>query len=146
MPDRKPALPLDRFRDAAGDPLVGWRPAPHGRRTAAWAIDVALILGTAGVGYLLWAFRLWEAGTTPGKRALGLTVFATDTRRPADRNRMVLRAFVHRMWGRAMGISTLGLGFFYVWGAAAGRTRRTLYDDWAQTVVLAGPRPAVLRS
>lgn len=113
------------------------------RRTCAgvvaWALDLALIVATLGVGWLLWAWRTWPHGTTPGKRALGLTVFGTDTCRPADRRRMALRALVHRGWARLFGIATFGLGYAYVLGGAAGQSRRTLCDDWAQTVVLARP-------
>lgn len=135
----KAALPLARYRDAAGQPLDGWTLASRWRRTAAWAIDLVLIVVTLGVGWLIWALKTWERGTTPGKQLLGLTVFATDTRSPADRRRMVLRSVIHRGWARLFGLATFGLGYVYVLGGAAGRTRRTLYDDWAQTVVLARP-------
>ena len=140
------AFPLERYRDADGAALDQWSLASRRRRAAAWALDLTLAAATLGVGWLVWTVSLWRAGTTPGKRALGLTVFGTDTQRPADRRRMALRALVHRMWGRALGISTLGVGFLYVWGGAVGKTRRTLYDDWAQTVVLAAPRPGRLNS
>lgn len=138
MAKRKPALSLARFRDAGGAPLDGWTPAPRARRAAAWALDLGLVVATLGLG-LVWTLRAWRDGTTPGKRALGLTVFATDTGRPADRRRMAVRALVHRMWARAFGLATFGLGYAYVLGGAAGQSRRTLYDDWAQTVVLARP-------
>lgn len=139
MTARKPLLALGRYRDAQGRPLQGWTLASRTRRLLAWTIDLALIVATLGTSLIL-SVALWEEGTTPGKHLLRLTVFATDTGRPADRHRMALRALVHRMWARAFGVATLGLGWVYAIAGAAGETRRTLYDDWAQTVVLAAPR------
>lgn len=136
MAARTVELPLARYQDGTGRPLAGWVPASRGRRAVAWAIDLVLYVATLGIGFAVTVAKLWPQGTTPGKRLLGLQVFGTDTQRPADRGRMVRRSLVHRTAARVIGICTLGVGYAYILGAAAGSTRRTLYDDWSQTVVL----------
>lgn len=70
-------------------------------------------------------------------------VFAIDTRLPASRARMVLRGVVYQGAAVLLGLSTLGFGWILIAGAA-GENRRTLYDEWAQVVVLAQP-PAGLQ-
>lgn len=132
-------LPLTPFRLADGSALTGWTLASRRRRVAAWALDLALFLATLGVGWAIWTWRLWARGTTPGKDRLGLVVFATDTRRPATRARMALRSLVYRTLAKVIGVVTLGLGWLYILLSASGSTRRTLYDDWAQTIVLTRP-------
>lgn len=139
MTDVKPLLTLSRYCDTRGEPLAGWTLASRRRRLAAWTVDLGLLAATLGIGWVVWNVVLWRDGTSPGKKMLGLTVFATDLRRPADRRRMALRALVHRTWARLFGLASFGLGYAYAVGGAAGQTRRTLYDDWAQTVVLARP-------
>lgn len=135
---RSPLL-LALFRLADGSPLTGWTLATRRRRAAAWALDLALILATLGIGWAIFAWRLWTHGTTPGKVRLGLVVFATDTRRPATRARMALRSLVYRSLAKLIGLCTAGIGWLYVLAGASGTTRRTLYDDWSQTIVLARP-------
>jgi hypothetical protein len=97
---------------------------------------------TLGVGWSMWVWRDWARGTTPGKSLLGLTVFGTDTRRPATRNRMALRALVYQVVVLLLGVATLGLGWLYGVGAALGANRRTVYDEWSHAVLLERPRKA----
>ncbi|MGH3915231.1 MAG: RDD family protein [Pseudonocardiaceae bacterium] len=143
-----PPLPLwlTKFRLADGSPLNGWTLATRRRRAAAWALDLVLILVTLGIGWAISAWRLWAHGTTPGKARLGLVVFATDTRLPATQARMALRGLVYRSLANLIGLATAGIGWIYVLAGANGTTRRTLYDDWSQTIVLAGPAEIRLRS
>lgn len=132
--------PWAEFRLADGSPLTGWTLATRRRRAAAWALDLVLILATLGIGWAISTWRLWAHGTTPGKARLGLVVFAIDTRRPATQARMALRGLVYRSLANLIGLATAGIGWIYVLAGAGGATRRTLYDDWSQTIVLAGPR------
>jgi|AntDryMetagUQ889_1029465.scaffolds.fasta_scaffold00447_2 hypothetical protein len=134
--------PMGRFTLDDGSPAVGWTVASLRRRSLAWALDLGLLVGTLGVGWAIWTWRSWEHATTPGKAALGLTVFAIDTRCPATRARMALRTLVYRALAKVIGVVTLGLGWLYALTAATGPARRTLYDDWAQTIVLARPSMA----
>lgn len=122
---------------ADGTPATGWHPAGIGRRLGAWAMDVVLFAVTLGVGWLYWAWRTAKRSTTPGKAALGLMVFATDTRLPATRARMALRGVVYQGAAVLLGLSTLGVGWIYVLAGVAGENRWTLYNEWAQVVVLA---------
>lgn len=124
-----------------GTPATGWTRAPRGRRAAGWALDVALFAVTLGVGWTVWSCRLADRATTPGKALLGLTVFATDTRRPATRQRMLLRGLVFAPLAVAIGAATLGLGWLYLVAGLAGRNGRPIYDEWARVVVLHRPTP-----
>ena len=95
---------------------------------------------TLGIGWAVWTWRSWARGTTPGKSLLGLTVFGTDTRRPATRARMALRALVYQSVVVLIGVVTLGLGWLYCVAAALGTGRRTVYDEWSHAVLLQRPR------
>jgi hypothetical protein len=130
------------YRLADGMPAVGWLPASRPRRLAAWLLDVGLFVTTLGVGWLVWLWRGWARGTTPGKALLGVTVFGTDTHRPATRSRMAQRALVYQLAAALIGLATLGVGWLYCVGSVLGANRRTVYDDWSRTVLLQRPRPA----
>ncbi len=86
-----------------------------------------------------WNWHTAARAATPGQAALGLMVFATDTRRPATRPRMLLRGVVYHGTAVLIGVATLGIGWLYAVAGALGANRRTLYDEWAQVVVLAPP-------
>lgn len=137
-------VPPGGYRLADGAPAEGWLPARRRRRIAAWLLDIGLFVLTLGVGWLALAWRGWASGTTPGKAMLGLTVFDTEARRPADRGRMATRALVYQALALLLGVATLGVGWAYCVGAALGGARRTLYDEWSRVVLLQrpGPRPA----
>jgi hypothetical protein len=68
-----------------------------------------------------------------------MIVFTTDTRRPASRRRMLLSGLVYQATAVLIGIATLGVGWLYVVGAALGSSRRTIYDEWSQVVVMDRP-------
>jgi hypothetical protein len=115
---------------------------PHWRRVSAWVLDLALFAVTLGIGWSLWVWRDWARRTTPGKSLLGLTVFDTDTRRPAPAIGWRWRALVYQVVVVLLGVVTLGLGWLYCVGAALGANRRTVYDEWSHAVVLERPRQA----
>jgi hypothetical protein len=133
--------PTRGLRGADGSPLVGWTVASRRRRLAAFGLDAALFVVTLGVGWAVLAWRAWADGTSPGRRRLGLTVFATDTRRPADRRRMMLRGLVYQGLLVVAAICTLGLAWLYTVLGTAGRSRRMVHEEWAQVVVMAPPPP-----
>lgn len=122
-------------------PPAGWRPAARGRRALAWVVDIALGVATLGVGWLLLALWLWGRGTTPGKRLLGLTVFAVDTRLPATRRRMAERTLLHQALAHLCCLATFGIAYLYVLAPVVVGSGRALYDDWARTAVLQHDRP-----
>jgi len=128
------------YRLADGTPAAGWKPAARWRRFSAWLLDIGLFVVTLGIGWTVWTWRSWAQGSTPGKSLLGLTVFGTDTRRPAGRGRMVQRALVYQSVVLLLGVATLGLGWLYCVAAALGASRRTVYDEWSHAVVLQRPR------
>lgn len=116
---------------------VDWPPAGRRRRLGAWLLDVVLFAGTLGFGWLAWTWHCWASGETPGKRLLGVCVVDSWTNRPADRSRMALRALAYQGLAVLLGLATFGLGWLYCIGAVLGAGRRTLYDEWSHTVVLA---------
>jgi|SRR5882757_2141506 len=130
------------YRLANGVPAVGWLPASRRRRLGAWLLDVGLFIGTLGLGWLVWVWRAWARGTTPGKSLLGVIVFDTDTHRPATRSRMAQRALVYQSAAALIGLATLGVGWLYCVGSVLGTNRRTVYDEWSRAVLLERPRPA----
>jgi hypothetical protein len=133
------------YRLADGAPAAGWEPAVRWRRFSAWLLDIALFVVTLGIGWAVWTWRGWAHGSTPGKSLLGLTVFGSDTRRPATRDRMAQRALLYQGAAVLLGVATLGLGWLYCVAAALGTGRRTLYDEWSHTVLLQRPRQAASR-
>lgn len=136
-------------------------PPPARSRILAFAIDAALVGGAtlaawlaggrwfaaavALAGYpLAAAISLAIAGTTPGKRALGLRVVGADGRRPK------LRAILRReLWGRLVlehGLLFAGGAGAVGYGAGLTGPRRAWHDTVAGTRVVsrtgAGiPRP-----
>lgn len=127
------------FRLSDGSPADGWAPAGLPHRFAAWILDVALFVVTFGVGWSILTWKSWAQGSTPGKALLGLTVFASDTGRPATRARMAVRALVYQGVALLIGITTFGFGWLYCVGSVLGAKRRTVYDEWAQVVLLRRP-------
>jgi hypothetical protein len=71
-----------------------------------------------------------------------VTVFDTDTHRPATRSRMAQRALVYQSVAALIGLATLGVGWLYCVGSVLGADRRTVYDEWSRAVLLQRPRPA----
>jgi hypothetical protein len=128
------------YQLADGAPAAGWESAAHWRRVSARLLDIGLFGVTLGIGWIVWTWRSWAHGTTPGKSLLGLTVFGTDTRRPVGRDRMALRALVYQSVVILIGVATLGLGWLYCVAATLGTSRRTVYDEWSHTVLLQRPR------
>jgi hypothetical protein len=130
----RPARPL-----ADGAPATGWVPARPARRVGAWLLDVVLFIACLGIGWTWWAWHTAARAATPGKAAFGMIVFTIDTRRPASRRRMLLSGLVYHATAVLIGIATLGVGWLYVVGAALGSSRRTIYDEWSQVVVMDRP-------
>jgi RDD family protein len=128
------------YRWSDGSPAYGWSPAGRVRRLAAWCVDLLVFAASLGVGWTIWAWRTWPSGTTPGKRALGLAVFDTGSARPASRRQMVLRTLVYQALALLVGVFTLGVGWLYCLGGVFGAQRRTVYDEWSNSIVLSAPR------
>ena len=64
--------------------------ASLGKRLEALAITPLLIVGTLGVGWLVWGVIEWRGGRTPTYRRLGLRVVRTSDGRPIG----LLRSFI----------------------------------------------------
>jgi uncharacterized RDD family membrane protein YckC len=131
--------------------------ASPGRRLAAYLADVAIpifaffvIFGTAGagvatgsdagvglagflavglmLGYIVWAFKLFANGYTPGKKTLGLRVVREDGN-PAGFGAMLIREWI----GKWISGVLFGLGYFWMlWD----KDRQGLHDKLLSTYVV----------
>lgn len=120
-------------------------------RWIAWTIDplIALILYFVGIGifgaisrglgiiaavllpvvYLIWFFKLFRTGQTPGKKLLGLHVVNCQTGQIPGFGKMFVREIVGRF------ISGLFLGIGYIW-AIFDKNSQAWHDKIAGTVVV----------
>ena len=65
--------------------------ASLGRRIEALLLTVFLILGSLGIGWLVWSVLEWRNGSTPSYRLLKLRIVALSDRRPIGLMRSVVR-------------------------------------------------------
>ncbi|WIM99220.1 RDD family protein [Actinoplanes oblitus] len=110
--------------------------SPFGRLMAQ-LFDLVLFVGTLGVGWLVWALRVFGRGQTPGRQLLGHAVADVRTGRPVGFGRMLVReVLVKWVLGGALGVLTLGLypvaDVLFVFGDR----QRTLHDRTAGTIVV----------
>lgn len=71
-------------------------------RLGASLLNMLLIIVTLGIGYLVWTLVLWNEGTNPAKKMLGLRVVKSDTGRVCHFGDMLIRNFV--MGGLVLGL------------------------------------------
>lgn len=123
---------------------VHGRLASPTRRLAATILDyvvpISAFVITSGIAYggdifelvLLayapWVLILFSAGTTPGKRLLGIRVISEDGL-PATLGRMLVREW----FGKAISAALLGLGYL---GIVRDSERRALHDRMMHTYVI----------
>ncbi|GAA4603117.1 putative RDD family membrane protein YckC [Actinoplanes octamycinicus] len=110
--------------------------SPFGR-LAGQVIDAVLFVGTAGVGWLVWAVLVAGRGQTPGRQPLGHAVADVRTGRPVGRGRMVVRELLAKwlLWA-VLGVLTLGVYPVVDVLFVFGDRQRTLHDRIAGTIVV----------
>jgi uncharacterized paraquat-inducible protein A len=135
-PDR--VSPLDALH-----PTVGL--ASAWRRLGAHLLDLALMMLTLMVGWVIWSAIVWARGQTPGKQLLGMRVVGVESRRRAGWGRMCLRELPCKLViGLAAIIVPFGvvLYFWLVWDAR----EQELWDKMAGTVVVNDPLDTLARA
>jgi uncharacterized RDD family membrane protein YckC len=63
-------------------------------RLGAVALDVALLLCTCFIGWVIWSLVIWGQGLTPGKQILKLRVVSSITGQTATWGHMAIRQFL----------------------------------------------------
>lgn len=109
-------------------------PAPVGRRLWASILDGLLFLVTCGIGWLIWSVILFQEGTSPAKKMLGLYIVNARTGETASFGQMALREVVGKIV-----LSSISGGLTTVVGAImilVNPTRMGLWDMVAQTTVV----------
>jgi hypothetical protein len=66
--------------------------ASFGRRLEALALTPLLLIGTLGIGWLVWSVLEWRQGRTPSYRLLGLRVVRGDQETPIGLTRSLVRS------------------------------------------------------
>jgi hypothetical protein len=123
----QPPLPFDQ----AGMPVV--RP---GGRLCALLLELVLIVGTLGVGWLLWSLVSWSSGRTPAHQLLGHVVADAATGQSLGWGRMALRQVVAcGLLGAALGLVTAGVYVIVDAAMVFSGGHRTLHDRLAGSVV-----------
>jgi uncharacterized RDD family membrane protein YckC len=108
-------------------------PCDNGVRFGAWALDFLLAVVTCGIGWLIWAIVLWNQGTSPAKKMLGLVVVDLSTGQPANMGKMAMRELVGKwlLGSISFGVTTLVGGIMIL----ASDKRQGIWDQIAGTTV-----------
>lgn len=109
-------------------------PAPLGRRFGAFLLDILLTIVTCGIGWLVWAIILFQQGTSPAKKMLGLYVVDSRTGELASFGQMALREVIGKFV-----LGTISSGLTSLVGAimiAVSPSRAGLWDMIARTTVV----------
>ena len=109
-------------------------------RLGGFFLDLALIIVTLGIGWMIWSLVAWRSGQTPAKQILKMRVLHESTGKPATWGHMAVREFLVPLTVNIAAWVTLGVGavawitleivFYFVKG------KRTLRDYWVRTVVV----------
>ncbi len=130
-------LVCDGCRQVAGAPM-GVVLGDPGRRLGQYLLDIALCLGTLGIGWFVWSLVTWKSGQTPAMRIMKLRVLHGATSRPARWLRMFVRELVVKMvvvgavTAASFAAGVLLLDTMLLWD----RGRRQVWDEIASTIVV----------
>ncbi len=153
-PPAPPAAPPVAWPPAPqgyGEPHTAWGPVPAQRpevvpsyaladpwlRLGASLINGVLMIVTLFVGYLVWALVLWNEGTNPGKKMLGLAVVKADTGRLCTFGDMAVRNVVFgTLVLQTASFFTLGLAWLVDALMIFGDRRQRGIDKMSGTLVV----------
>ncbi len=130
---------LSRYPDA------GAFAASRSRRFVGYLLETVLILGTLGIGWLIWLAMVAGQGQTPAKKLLGMYILRADGT-PVTAKRVWLRdvlielVFLGIISSFLFGIVGILDGIWIFWD----KNRQTLHDKMADTIVV-HPRLGALR-
>jgi RDD family len=100
--------------------MAGTQPsASLGKRVEALALVVPLLIGTLGLGWLVWSVVEWRHGRTPSFRILGLRVVRKSDERPIRLARSLARAGICCLLVVPTIATCCVIGISFVFGASA---------------------------
>ena len=106
-------------------------------RLGAALLNAVLCVVTLGIGYLIWTLVLWNQGTNPGKKMLGLRIVKADTGRVCTFGDMFVRNFVMgSLVLSVIGTFTLGIAYLVDALMIFGGRRQRLIDKMSGTLVV----------
>jgi uncharacterized RDD family membrane protein YckC len=112
----------------------GVQVATTGRRIGAYFLAIPLLIVTLGIGYIIWGLVLFNRGTTPALKVLGMKAWDVQTNRPPTFGKMFLRDVVGRfVEGLCIIIGIVSFVMFL------GQDRRSLHDKIGGTIVVHDP-------
>ena len=111
--------------------------ATTGRRIGAYFLAIPLFIVTLGIGYIIWGLVLWNRGTTPALKVLGMKVWRLDTNQVPTFGRMALRDFLGRIVDGVLGAITQLISFIMF---LTNDQRQSLHDKVANTTVVYDPQ------
>ena len=115
----------------------GWELATYPQRVIAFLLDVALLILTLFIGYLIWWLLVLGRAQTPGKQIVGIQV-VMDTGEPVGWGYMFLRELVIKgLVGGALFGFTGGIYFVvdHIW-PLFNDDRKTIHDKMVNTLVV----------
>lgn len=108
--------------------------ASHGRRIGAFFLRFVLIVVTLVIGYLVWGLILWNRGTSPALKVLGMKCWLVNESKVAGFWRMALRNIVGEIVEGIFILPIVGFIMFLVTGK-----RQSLHDVIGGTTVVYDP-------
>jgi uncharacterized RDD family membrane protein YckC len=121
------------------DMPAGFRVSSVGRRLGQYLLEIALVIVTLIIGYIVWSLIIWSRGETPGMHVLHMKCVKKDTGQVATWGTMALREIVGKIL--IMGVisfiplASVILDFMLLWD----RDRQELWDKVAGTIVVDVP-------
>ena len=104
-------------------------------RLGANLLNAVLMVLTLGIGYLVWTMVLWQQGTNPAKKMLGLKVVHADTGADVTWNHMAIRCFCVPLAFACVPVVGALMGLVDALMIFGDRHQR-LTDKWAHTLVV----------
>jgi hypothetical protein len=128
--------PVCQFCKQVGGMAAGVRLSSAGKRLGGHLLDVALLLVTLFVGWLVWSLIVYARAQTPAKQLLGMRVITVGSGVRAGWGRMFVREWVAKT---ILGfVSALLLYVPYFWLLWDARNQE-LWDKMMDTIVVDDP-------
>jgi uncharacterized RDD family membrane protein YckC len=108
--------------------------ASVGRRIGAYFLAIPLAIVTLVIGYLIWGLILWQRGTSPALKVLGMKCWVVNERRVPGFWRMALRDVVGNFVEGLFILPIVGFVMFL-----ATEKRQSLHDVIGGTTVVYDP-------
>ncbi len=100
------------------------------------------MVGTLGIGWLVWSLTVYGRGQTPAKQVLGMRAVTLRTGAVTSWGRMFVREAVAKPLMGVLSVFTLGIAYFWlVWDTR----NQELWDKVVGTVIVNDPQKQLLQ-